>query len=72
VEGTGFYGAGVARFLARAGVDEAIRVLVVAKRSARTSRIKALTQMRRLTYSVPDQLQCRLKGLPIVQFVAAA
>ena len=118
VEGTGSYGAGVARFLARAGVEvievdrqnrqarrqsgksdpldaveaaraalsgrahghaksrdgsiEAIRVLVVAKRSARTSRIKALTQMRQLTYSAPDQLQIRLKGLPIAQFVAVA
>jgi transposase len=95
VEGTGSYGAGVARFLARAGIEvievdrqnrqarrqsgksdpldaveaaraalsgrargqaksrdgsvEAIRVLVVAKRSARGARIKALTQMRQLT-----------------------
>jgi transposase len=118
VEGTGSYGAGVARFLARAGVEvievdrqnrqarrqsgksdpldaveaaraalsgrargqaksrdgsvEAIRVLVVAKRSARASRTKALVQMRQLTYSAPDQLQSRLKGLPLPQFVAAA
>jgi transposase len=118
VEGTGSYGAGVARFLARAGVHvvevdrqnrqarrqagksdpldaleaaraaqsgrahgraksrdgsvEAIRVLVVAKRSARGARIKALGQMRQLTFSAPDQLQSRLKGLPIAQFVAAA
>jgi transposase len=118
VEGTGSYGAGIARFLARAGVEvievdrqnrqarrqsgksdpldaveaaraalsgraqgqaksrdgsiEAIRVLTVAKRSARSSRIKALAQMRQLTYSAPDQLQSRLKGLPIAQFVAAA
>ena len=56
----------------RDGSVEAIRVLVVAKRSARTSRIKALTQMRQLTYSAPDQLQSRLKGLPIAQFVATA
>src|ERR1039458_9590076 len=106
VEGTGSYGAGVARFLARAGVEvvevdrqnrqarrqsgksdpldaveaaraalsgrahgqaksrdgsvEAIRVLVAAKRSARGARTKALTQMRQLTYSAPDQLQSRL------------
>ena len=118
VEGTGSYGAGIARFLARAGVHvvevdrqnrqarhhsgksdpldaveaaravlsgraqgraksrdgsiEAIRVLVVAKRSARGARIKALTQMRQLTFSAPDQLQSRLKGLPITEFVAAA
>jgi transposase len=118
VEGTGSYGAGIARYLARAGIAvvevdrqnrqarrqsgksdpldaveaaravlsgrahgkaksrdgsvEAIRVLVVAKRSARAARIKALTQMRQLTFSAPDQLQSRLKGLPIAQFVAAA
>ena len=118
VEGTGSYGAGIARFLARAGVHivevdrqnrqarrqsgksdpldaleaaraaqsgrahgtaksrdggvEAIRVLVVAKRSARGARIKALGQMRQLTFSAPDQLQSRLKGLPIADFVAAA
>ena len=118
VEGTGSYGAGIARFLARAGVHvvevdrqnrqarrqsrqvrsprrrrgrpgrasgrahgraktrdgsvEAIRVLVVAKRSARGARIKALGQMRQLTFSAPDQLQSRLKGLPIAEFVAAA
>jgi transposase len=116
VEGTGSYGAGVARYLARAGITvvevdrqnrqarrqsgksdpldaveaaravlsgrahgkaksrdgsvEAIRVLVVAKRSARAARIKALAQMRQLTFSAPDQLQSRLKGLPIAQFVA--
>ena len=118
VEGTGSYGAGIARFLARAGVHvvevdrqnrqarhhsgksdpldaveaaravlsgraqgtaksrdgsvEAIRVLVVAKRSARGARSKALTQMRQLTFSAPDQLQSRLKGLPITAFVATA
>ena len=38
---------------------EAIRVLVVAKRSAREARIKALTQMRQLTFSAPNQLQVR-------------
>jgi transposase len=118
VEGTGSYGAGLARFLVRAGVDvievdrhnrqdrrrqgksdpidavqaaraalsgsahgraksrdgavEAIRVLVVAKRSARQARVKALTQMRQLTFTAPDQLQCRIKGLPTPQFIAAA
>ena len=56
----------------RDGSVEAIRVLVVAKRSARGARIKALTQMRQLTFSAPDQLQSQLKGLPIAAFVAAA
>jgi transposase len=118
VEGTGAYGAGLARFLARAGVEvievdrpnrqdrrrtgksdpidaveaaraalsdrarghaksrdgvvEAIRVLVVAKRSARQARVKALTQMRQLTFTAPDQLQSRIKGLPAPQVIAAA
>ena len=97
VEGTGAYGAGVARFLTRAGVQvieidrqnrqdrrrqgksdpldavqaaratlsgradgkaksrdgavEAIRVLVVAKRSARQARVKAIVQMRQLVFT---------------------
>jgi len=118
VEGTGSYGAGIARHLARAGIVvieidrpnrqarrnagksdpldaieaaratlsgkasgraksrdgwvEALRVLLVAKRSARAARVKALAQMRQLTYSAPDQLQARLKGLAISQFVTAA
>ena len=119
VEGTGSYGAGLARCLAQAGVEvievdrpqppeppspgqvrsdrrgrgrscrsvgectraersrrdgsvEAIRVLVVAKRSARQARVKALTQMRQLTFTAPDQLQSRIKGLPTPQFIAAA
>ena len=108
VEGTGSYGAGLARYLRRVGVEvievdrpepaerrrsgksdpldaveaaraalsgrakgspksrdgavEAIRVLVVAKRSARQARVKALIQMRHLGYSAPEQLRCRLKG----------
>jgi len=45
---------------------------VVAKRSARQARVKALTQMRQLTFTAPDQLQCRIKGLPAPQFIAAA
>ncbi len=105
MEGTGSYGAGLARFLRRAhvtvievnranqaerrrsgksdpldaieaaraalggsatsiskskdGAVEAIRVLVVAKRSARHARIKALTQMRHLVITAPDELRCR-------------
>ena len=108
VEGTGSYGAGLARYLRRSGVKvievdrpnraarrrsgksdpldaieaaraalggraqgqaktkdgavEAIRVLVIAKRSARQSRVKALTQIRNLGLTAPDQLRCRSKG----------
>jgi transposase len=118
VEGTGSYGAGLARFLRNAHVDvievdrpnraerrrsgksdpldaveaaraalggratsiskskdgavEAIRVLVVAKRSARGARVKALTQMRHLVITAPDQLRCRLKGLTVAALVSEA
>jgi len=116
IEGTGSYGAGLARFLRRRGVEvievdrqnrqarrrsgksdpldaieaaraalggraqghakskdgavEAIRVLVIAKRSARQARVKALTQMRHLTVTAPDQLRCRLRGLTVPTLVA--
>lgn len=53
----------------RDGAVEAIRVLVVAKRSARQARVKALTQMRHLTVTAPDQLRCRLKGLNVSALV---
>ena len=118
VEGTGSYGAGLARFLCRAHVEvievdrpnraerrrsgksdpldaveaaraalggraksiskskdgdiEAIRVLVVAKRSARGARVKALTQMRHLVITAPDQLRCRLSGLTVAALTAEA
>lgn len=117
VEGTGSYGAGLARFFRRRGIEvievdrpnraerrragksdpldaieaaravlsgrangrsktrdgavEAIRVLVVAKRSARQARVKALTQMRHLGFSAPDQVRCHLSGLSVPALVAA-
>ena len=114
VEGTGSYGAGLARFLRRGrrgrrgrpaeppgpaqraspipsmrsrrpgppsavgragkakrdGAVEAIRVLVVAKRSARQARVKAIVQMRHLGFTAPDQLRSRLKGLTVTALVA--
>jgi transposase len=48
----------------RDGAVEAIRVLVVAKRSARQARAKALIQMRHLAFTAPEQLRCRLKASP--------
>ena len=54
----------------RDGAVEAIRILVVGKRSARQARVKALVQMRHLGYSAPDQLGCRLKGLSVPALVA--
>ena len=54
----------------RDGAVEAIRVLVVAKRSARQARAKALIQMRHLGFTAPEQLRCRLKGLSVPALVA--
>lgn len=118
VEGTGAYGAGLARFLHRQGLEvievdrpnraerrrsgksdtldaieaartalggraknrpkqrtgavEAIRVLVVAKRSARQARTKAIVQMRHLVITAPDQLNQHLKGASVSTLVDAA
>ncbi len=109
VEGTGAYGAGLARYLRRHGIEvvevdrqnrqarrsqgksdpadaieaaraaqsgraagiaktrdgqvEAIRVLMVARRSARANRIKTLNQIRHLSFTAPDQLRAALAGL---------
>ena len=52
------------------GAVEAIRVLVVAKRSARQARVKAIVQMRHLVITAPDQLHSRLKGLTVTALVA--
>jgi transposase len=118
VEGTGSYGAGLARYLRAAGVEvvevdrpnrqarrragksdpldaieaaraalsgracgaaktrdgnvEAIRTLVVAKRSARSTKIKTLNQIRHLSYTAPEQLRERLKGVSRQQLAARA
>src|SRR5215831_2910627 len=118
VEGTGSYGAGLARFLRRAGVEivevdrpnrqarrrsgksdpldaveaaraalsgracgaaksrdgnvEAIRALVVAKRSARSAKIQTLNQIRHLSFTAPDGLRQRLAGVPRQQLAARA
>ena len=111
VEGTGAYGAGLARFLrsmnvlvievdrpnrqarrahgksdsidaveaARAALSgraravaktadgnvEAIRVLLVAYRSGRDTRIKCLNQLRHLGFCGPDELRERFRGVPV-------
>ena len=52
------------------GAVEAIRVLMVAKRSARQARVKAIVQMRHLVITAPDQLHSRLKGLTVTVLVA--
>jgi transposase len=47
------------------GNVEAIRVLLVAKRSARAARTKALTQIRHLGFCAPDELRDQLRDLPV-------
>jgi len=54
------------------GPVEAVRALLVAKRSARTARTSALIQMRELLVTGPDQLRSRLRGLRISALVAEA
>jgi transposase len=109
VEGTGSYGAGLARYLRRAGVEvlevdrpnrqerrrkgktdtvdaieaaraaqaerqlgqaktrdgqvEAIRALVVAKRSAKSSRIQTMNQIRHLGFTAPEDIRQCLHGV---------
>jgi hypothetical protein len=109
VEGSGAYGAGLARFLRRAGIEvievdrsnrqarrqrgksdsadaveaaraaqggraqgvaksrdgtvEAIRALIVARRSAQQTRIATLNQMRQLCFTAPDEIRERFDGL---------
>jgi transposase len=112
VEGTGAYGAGLARYLHRHGVDvievdranrqarrhggksdpadaveaaraaqsgrawglaktrdgnvEAIRALLVTRRSSRAMRVKTLCQIRHLSFTGPDELRERLQGLSAI------
>ena len=109
VEGTGAYGAGLARFLRRSGIEvlevdrpnrqarrrhgksdtvdaveaaraaqadrqlgaaktrdgnvEAIRALVVAKRSAKSTKVKSLNQIRHLGFTAPEDIRQSLQGL---------
>ena len=42
---------------------EAIRALVVAKRSARSAKIQARSQIRHLSFTAPEQLRQRLAGV---------
>src|SRR3974390_1669518 len=68
VEGTGAYGAGLARYLHRHGVEvvEGDRALLVARRSSRAMRVKTLCQIRHLTFTGPDELRERLQGLSAI------
>ena len=118
VEGTGAYGAGLARFLCGVGVIvievgrpnrqarrahgksdsidaveaaraalsgraaavakrgdgnvEAIRVLLVAYRSGRDTRIKCLNQLRHLGFCAPDDLRERFRGMGVASLAETA
>jgi transposase len=118
VEGTGAYGAGLARALRGSGLEvvevdrpnrqlrrrvgksdavdaveaaraalsgrasgiaktadgnaEAIRALLIAKRSARDTRIMCLNQIRHLGFTGPDELRERLRGVPRTRLARTA
>src|SRR5918994_379360 len=118
IEGTGAYGAGIARHFLAAGVvvievdrpdrqkrrqrgksdqldaieaargalsgrcegraksgdahAEALRALLVAKRSARGTRIRTIVQLRHLMFTAPDELRSRLGALSAKQLVNVA
>jgi transposase len=56
----------------RDGNVEAIRALVVAKRSARSSKIKTLNQIRHLGFTASDDLRERFRGVSRQQLGAVA
>ena len=56
----------------RDGNVEAIRALTVAKRSSRSTRTKALNQLRHLGFCAPDPLRQRFAGLSTVAMAADA
>jgi transposase len=56
----------------RDGNVEAIRALVVAKRSGRSTKIRTLNQIRHLGFTAPDELRERLRGVSRQQLAAEA
>jgi transposase len=57
---------------AKDGNVEAIRALVVAKRSARDTKIKTMDQIRHLGFTAPDELRERLAGVSRKDLAATA
>jgi transposase len=51
---------------------EALRALLVAKRSARSTRIATIVQLRHLMFTAPDELRARLGSLSATQLVNQA
>lgn len=56
----------------RTGNVEAIRVLRVARASARKDRVRALNQLRSLVSTAPEELRAELRGLTIFRLVERA
>ena len=54
----------------RDGNVEAIRALMVAKRSARSVRIKTLNQIRHLSFTAPEEIRARYKDITSCQGIA--
>ena len=54
------------------GDMEAMRVLLIAKRSAREERIRCLNQIRHLGFCAPDELRQRLTGVPRSRLASVA
>jgi transposase len=54
------------------GDVEAIRALLVARRSGRNVRVKYLNQIRHLGFTAPDELRERLRAVPADQLAATA
>jgi transposase len=65
-------GRAVGRAKSRDGNVEAIRALVVAKRSARSTKTKSLNQIRHLGFTAPSALRERLSGLTVAQVAIEA
>ncbi len=51
---------------------EALRALLVAKRSARSTRIRTIVQLRHLMFTAPDELRAKLGALSATQLVNEA
>lgn len=54
------------------GHAEALRALLVVKRSARAARIRAVVQLRHLSFTAPDELRERFSGLNAARMVEHA
>ena len=54
------------------GHAEALRALLIAKRSARSTRIRTIVQLRHLMFTAPDELRAKLGSLSATQLINEA